>query len=190
MEEDPDADLSRDDLDGREGVAKVNTEKYVTDFDESFEFRGATIELSVERDGGLNTLEYWSDDPDVLEEFDEFFQERVRSVEQQPYLEPYKFEDVTSDEVAELISVYTDEFEMEGPLPRATNGQPRMHMLRVTDLDDSSEYREDVEEDQSISAQHRIPGDAKYVIEGLEVSGEEEVKGELEIRPQKHDLGL
>lgn len=29
LEEDPDADLSRDELDGREGVAKVNTEKYL-----------------------------------------------------------------------------------------------------------------------------------------------------------------
>jgi hypothetical protein len=39
LEEDPVAGLSRDDLDGREGVAKVNTEKYITDFEESFEFR-------------------------------------------------------------------------------------------------------------------------------------------------------
>mgnify|MGYP006976217576 FL=1 len=50
LEEDPDADVGLDDLDGREGVAKVNTQKYITDFEESFEFRCATVELSVERD--------------------------------------------------------------------------------------------------------------------------------------------
>jgi len=190
LEEDPDADVELSDLDGREGVAKANTERYVTDFQEEFEFRGSTVYLNVERSDGLNTVEYWSDDPGVLDDFDEFLEQRVRDVEQQPYLEPYKFENVPSDEIAELVTVYRDEFDLEGPLPRGRNGQPRMHMQRVTDIRDTSEYRKDSNEDEKgLNAQHRIPGDAKYVIEGVE-NGDKQVEGKLVIRPQKHDLGL
>lgn len=188
LEESEDADIES--FEGREGVAKINTEKYVTDFDEEFEFKGGMLELTVERSGGLNTVEYWSDDPDVMADFNDYLEERIRTVEQQPMLEPYSFEDVTSVEIADLISVYRDEFEMRGPLPRGSNGQPRMHMQRIKDLDSKNDYRKDVEEEESISAQHQIPGDAEYVIEGLDVSGNEEVEGKVKIRPQKHDLGL
>ena len=189
IEEEEDIDFES--FDGRTGVAKTNTEKYVTDFDEEFDFGDGSIEVSDEREGSFNTLEYWSDDPEVMDEFRSYVESHIRSVEQQPHLEPYKFEDVRSDEVAELLTVFEQEFEMDGPLPSGSNGQPRMHMQRVTDLNDENEYREDTDEETGISAQHRIPGDAKYVIEGFndEVAGAETVEGSLTIRPQKREVG-
>lgn len=189
LEENPETGLDRDELDGSEGVAKANTEKYVTDFDYEFEFGEGTVELTVEREGGLNNLSYWSDDPEVLDRFDEFVAERVRTVEHQPFLEPYRFKDVSSVEVAELVAVYKDEFIVNGPLPRGSNGQPRIHMQRVMDLNNSNEYKHGDEEVESLNPGHKIPGDAKYNIEGLE-NGDRDVEGELEIKPQKRDLGL
>lgn len=188
LEEDPKADIES--FEGTEGVAKVNTEKYVTDFEEAFEFQGSTLEISVDRDGGLNTIEYWSDDPGVMAAFDEYLQDRIISEEQQPMLEPYKFEDVDSAEVAELVNVFDQEFEMEGPLPRGSNGQPRMHMLRVTDLNDDSEYKHNTNDENHVNPQDKIPGDAEYIIEGVDNPEDMVVEGVLQIRPQKHDLGL
>ena len=184
-------DVDFESFDGRTGVAEANTERYVTDFDEEFDFADGSIEVSVERDGGLNTVEYWSEDPDVMGEFRDYLEKRVRSVEQQPMLEPYKFEDVRSDEVAKLVAAFDQEFVMDGPLPRGSNGQPRMHLQRVTDVSDENEYREDSGEETGISAQHKIPGDAEYVIEGFEdeVAGDEEIEGSFTIRPQKREVG-
>ena len=193
IEDDPASDVDDlSDFDGREGVAKANTLPYVTDFETEIDFEGAVISLNVERSGGLNKIEYWSDDPDVMGAFDTYVQDRIKSVEQEPMLESYKFEDVRSDEVQELIKVYEDEFELSGPLPRGSNGQPRMHMLRVEDVrDDENDYEHsDDEEVPAITGEDQIPGDAKYVIEGLSNPSRENIEGELEIRPQKHDTGL
>lgn len=179
------------DFDGTEGVAKINNEAYVTDFDAEIDFEGAVIEVSVERSGGLNTVEYWSDDPHVMAAFDTYIQDRVRSVEQQPMLDSYKFEDVRSDEVQELIEIYENEFELKGPLPRGSNGQPRMHMLRAEDVNDNgNDFKHSDQEVPAITAEDEIPGDAEYVIEGLANPSREDVEGKLEIKPQKHDIGL
>lgn len=180
-----------DDFDGVEGVAQKNTERYITDFEEEFNFMFGKVELSVEREGGLNTLSYWSEDPQVMDDFRSFVEERVRDVEQQPYLEPYKFKEVRSDEVMELVRVFEDEFELSGPLPRGSNGQPRMHLPRVTDIDEGSEYKHESSE-QGISGEQRFPGDAEYVIEGFDPDAGDygfEIEGSLEIRPQKHENG-
>lgn len=181
-----------DGFDGVRGVAKTNTESYVTDFEEDFEFEDGVLEVSVERDGGLNMVEYWSEDPEVMESFRQYVDQHVRDVEQQPMLEPYMFEDVRSDEVAELVNVFEQEFEMDGPLPRGSNGQPRIHLQRISDLRDENDYRDDAEE-KSVTAQHSFPGDARYEIEGLDpdTAGNYsfEMDGTLEIRPQKHDVG-
>lgn len=185
-----DTDTSIESFEGVEGVAKVNTKKYVTDFEKEFDFQGSNIEISVERNGGLNTVEYWSDNPETMAAFNDYLEDRIKSVEQQPLLEPYKFKDVTSGEIAELVEVCGQEFEIEGPLPRASNGQPRMHMVRVTDLNNGSKYKHDSGNEDSINSQHQIPGDAEYIIEGLDNPADIEVEGVLQIRPQKHDLGL
>ncbi|EGQ43426.1 MAG: hypothetical protein J07AB43_14170 [Candidatus Nanosalina sp. J07AB43] len=189
LEENPETDLDRDELDGREGVAKANTEEYVTDFEYEFVFGDGTVELSVERSGGLNNLRYWSDDPEVLDDFDEFVAERVKTVEHQPYLEPYRFKDVDSLEVAELVAAYKDEFVLDGPLPRDSNGQPRMHMQRIMDINKSKDYKHSDEEVESLNPGHKIPGDAKYEVKHLE-NGDKDVEGEVRIKPQKRDLGL
>lgn len=178
-------------FDGRKGVAKVNNTPYVTDFETEIDFEGAVIELSVERTGGLNRIKYWSNNPDVMAAFDTYIQDRVKSVEQQPMLESYKFEDVRSDEVQELIEIYENEFELNGPLPRGSNGQPRMHMLRVEDIqDDENDHKHIDEEVPPITADDQIPGDARYVVEGLSNPSQIDVDGELAIKPQKHDTGL
>ena len=190
IEDDPASDLDDlTDLDGDQGVAKNNNLPYVTDFEAEFDFEGAKVEVSVERSGGLNTIEYWSEDPHVMAAFRNYIEERMKTVEQQPLLEAYKFEDVKSNEVQELIQVYENEFEIEGPLPRGSNGHPRMHMVRVEDME-QNDYEQSDEEAERINATDQIPGDAKYVIDGLANPGEFDVEGVLEIRPQKHDTGL
>ena len=190
IEDDPASSVDDiSELDGTEGVAKINSERYVTDFEVEIDFEGAVIELSVERSGGLNKLEYWSEDPHVMAAFDTYIQDRVRSVEQQPMLESYSFEDVRSDEVQELIEIYENEFELSGPLPRGSNGQPRMHILRVEDVGNENDYKHS-DEEPAITATDKIPGDAEYVVEGLANPGREDVEGRMEIKPQKHDTGL
>jgi|GEM_PF-1596040 len=176
---------------GREGVAKVNNESYVTDFDAEIDFEGAVISLSVERSGGLNKIEYWSDNPEVMAAFDTYIQDRVKSVEQQPMLGTYRFQGVKSNEIRELVEIVENEFEFDGPLPRSSNGQPRVNMVRVEDvLGDENDYKHTDDEELVITADDQIPEDAKYVIGGLSNPSPHDVEGVLEIKPQKHDLGL
>lgn len=190
LEEDPESEFNRDELEGRKGKAGEEPEEFVTGFEEEFEIGGHEVYISVERQGGLNSIEYWSENPDVMEVFDDYVEERKVGTEQDPILEPYKFDDVPSDEVAELVTLYYEEFETSGPLPRGSNGEARMHMQRVTDIDDSSEYRRDGEEQQpSLNEHHTFPGDAEIAVDGLE-QGDEEVSGVLRISPQKRDRGL
>jgi hypothetical protein len=191
LEKDPESGFDRNDLEGTKGKLKGEPGEFVTEFEEEFEIGGHEVYISVERQGGLNSLEYWSESPDLMEVFDEYVEERKVETEQDPILEPYKFDDVPSNEVAELVSLYYEEFETTGPLARGSNGEPRMHMQRVTDIEDSNEYRRDEEQQPSLNKHHTFPGDAEIAVEGIEDEiGDEEVSGVLRISPQKRERGL
>lgn len=174
---------------------------FYTGLSETFEFwndrETEEIDLSIQREGEMNTVEYWADDGAVMESFQDYLTEHSKSSKGQ-MLEPYKIKRVSDVEVLRLLGSMEQRFDMEGPERNPGNGETRIYpvMLENLDNEDSTPTVPDgevtiEEEDESDYAGqvYFLPGDAKFQLEG-ETPESFEVDGEISIRPQKRERGL
>ncbi|MFB6241232.1 MAG: hypothetical protein ABEJ36_00320 [Candidatus Nanosalina sp.] len=199
---------------GMKGIAQRNNLPFYTDVEDTMEFLGEEVEISIERSGGLNTVEFWVDDPEMMEAVDHYFEKYTSSNGGEAMLEPYVYEEVKDTKVRDLLADFSEHFQMKGPERRPGNGQPRIHPVRREHMEDEHlgemEYgREDelvlqepeeneaecgeVEEAEYTGREGYIPGDAQFQIEGLDVEEEpvdHEVDGRLSIKPLSRETGF
>lgn len=199
---------------GMKGISRRNNQPFYTEVEGTVEFLGEEIEISIERSGGLNTVEFWVDDPEMMEAVDMYFDRYTASNGGEAMLEPYEYEEVKDTQVRELLSDFSRHFDMKGPERRPGNGQPRIYPVRrehmnedhLNELDHGDDDELVLQETESTGATGReieeatytgregyIPGDAQFLIEGLDVEEEpvdHEVDGRLTIKPTKRETGL
>lgn len=197
---------------GMKGFAKRNNLPFYTGVEGSIEFLGEEVEISVERNGGLNTVEFWVDDPEMMEALDLYFEKYTSSNGDEAFLEPYKYEEVKDTTVRDLLTDFSRHFEMKGPVRRPGNGQPRIYPIRREHMDEDHlgelDYGEeeillqetsekDTERGKTPEAEYNgregyIPGDAQFRIEEIDTETDlnTEINGKVSITPVKRETGL
>lgn len=196
------------------GFARENSMPFYTGVSDTIDFKGEEVELTVEREGGLNKVEFWTDNHEVMETMDNFFEDYEASHGGEVSVEPYKFNNVKDVELLDFLVDVTHYFEVEGPYRRPGNGQPRIHPVRrpnISETDDntiiigdehaSDGYNDDQEsgeplEDDIVTYQGDelfVPGDAELHVVGLREEDESKPDyiselddiGKISIRPEK-----
>jgi hypothetical protein len=184
------------------GFSKENSLPFYSDLEGEIRFNGDQYEIEIERSGGLNEFEFWTDDPQALELLDAFLEEHAASNGGDEMLEPYKYEQIRDVDVNELLDVFSQRFKVRGPERRPGNGQPRTYPVRREHLDNSDDYlhkesdetltlgdAEDIDEENYSDTQEFVPGDARFILEHDEEKSDIEVEGEVTIKPEKREKG-
>lgn len=184
------------------GFSKRNSLPFYSDLEGEIRFNGDQYNIGIERSGGLNEFEFWTDDPQALELLDAFLEEHAASNGGEEMLEPYKYEQIPDVDVNELLDVFNQRFNVRGPERRPGNGQPRTYPVRREHLDNSDDYlhkesdetsilgdAEDIDEENYSDTQEFVPGDARFFLEYDEEKLDIKVKGEVTIKPEKREKG-
>lgn len=185
----------------QKGFSKRNSLPFYSDLEGEIEFNRENYQIEIERSGGLNTFEFWTDDSDSLEIMDSFLEEHAASNGGEEMLEPYKYGEIHDTEVIELLDQFDQRLEVLGPERRPGNGQPRIYPVRREHLDDSDdsldndsetipvigELEEDAENKGYSEEQGYVPGDARFFLEQEEENIE--ISGEIRIKPEKRETG-
>ena len=198
----------------QKGFAKSNHLPFYTGFEDSIEFMDNDVEISVDRSEEMNTVEFWVDDIEVMENMDEFFEEYTSSNGGEIAIEPYLYEDVQDTEVRDLLADFSTHFELEGPERRPGKGQARKYAIRRENLENDylQMINEDAENDSSVDPDQRviingendgsesstnytgqeayIPGDAQFQVSDPDTEEEIDIEGEISIKPNKRTTGL
>ena len=172
------------------GFARENSLPFYTDVSDNIELNGEEVDLTVERNGGLNKVEFWADDREVMETMDSFFEDYEASHGGEVSVEPYKFDNVQDIDLLDFLVDVTHHFEIEGPYRRPGNGQPRIHPVRrpnISETDDNTiiigeediSYSEEGQEGEEIEEdlpedivtyqgdELFVPGDAELHVVGI-----------------------
>ncbi len=187
------------------GFSKRNSLPFYSDLEGEINFNGKVYHIDIERSGGLNQFEFWTDDSEALEIMDTFLEEHAASNGGEEMLEPYKYEQIRDTKVLELLDVFDRRFEIRGPERRPGNGQPRIYPVRREHLDDSGDYLHsesetthvlgELEEDEELEngqygdETNYVPGDARFFLELEDEDMDIEVSGEICIKPEKREKG-
>lgn len=199
---------------GQKGFAQRNNLPFYTDVEDTVKFLGQEIEVSIEREGGLNTVEFWVDDVELMEAFDMYLDKYTSSNGGEAMLEPYEYEEVKDTDVRELLVDFSNHFTLEGPERRPGNGQPRIYPIRREHMDDDyfseSQHGTDGQEvklEQMLEAEEEetvrgevteqeytgnegyIPGDAQFHVSEPETELDFELEGRVSIKPVKRETG-
>lgn len=191
---------------GEKGFSRESSLPFYTDVEDTIEFFGKEVEISIERSGGLNTVEFWADDLDIMEAVDMYFEKYTASNGGEPMLEPYKYKEVRDTEVLSLLSDFSDNFTLYGPQERPGNGQPRIYPVRRAHMDDEIlteddtvvlgqvQEEEDVERGEVTEASYDgsegyVPGDAQFEVTDPEEL-DEDIEGKISVSPVKRETGL
>ena len=190
----------------KKGFSRTDNQPFYTEVEDTIEFMGAEVELSITREGGLNTVEYWVDDQDMMEALDMFFEKYTASNGGETMLEPYKYKEIKDTEVLDLLDDFSDHFQLMGPQKRPGNGQPREYPIRRTHMEEN--YGPEESEEVLLTAEDEqetergdlteafyngkegyIPGDALFQVSDPE-EVDEGIEGELSISPMKRETGM
>lgn len=190
---------------GEKGLISENGLPFYAEVDDTVTVFGEEVDISVERDNGLNTVSLWVDDPEVMDNIDEYFEQFTDSNDGEPMVEPYKFRGRADTDVLKLLVDFTDHFSMEGPTARPGNGQVREAPIRRENM--SREFGigelgetvlEDGEEEPNYTGREvYIPGDSEFDVLGIQedrpeylLDGDFNVSGKIRISPVNMDSGV
>lgn len=194
-------DLDFSELDfGKKGFTSEGLPFY-TDLEVEFELRsnGRTeeVELYIERDDEMNTVEFWADSGETMQEFREHLDTHSKESKGR-MLEPYKIKNLKDREILSLLGSLEDRYELEGPDRNPQKGETRSYPVRLKDLEEG-EYLFDAGEEEEIRLEEDereyspensfLPGEAEFQVRG-EAPGEIEIDAILRIREQRAQRGL